>query len=403
MKKIIILLFLLPSVLAISLSVPEQREIIYEPLTEQTLAYSVGNSDPVAMAVGLNVDAGKLENHISIPVKELNVPPFGMAGFTVKINFPPELSPGLYTLRAGVSEKSQAGGMAGLTGAMDIINIISPYEKGYPHITIHVNQYQQAGAAVPFLIEVQNIGETDLQNIQPIIMLYRNNQREKETTTSIQTNLQPYQKQKFQSSIDTEGLTPGYYDLIVKAGQTEAKQIIALGKPTVTVTNYPSFKAGEENTFEANINVDNWSGEIENASVTFHITNLLSSYQIATLYPGVNTLEFTTEARPGKTGTYLGRVRINGNLVKATGYFSAEVEGSKTQAGVGFTKTPEKAEEQEEETEEQTPTKTIEKIKETAKNQIFLILLLIASFAIFAFALGQYLARRRMNNAPPFQ
>lgn len=403
MKKIILLLLLLPGVMAISMSIPEEREIIFEPLQEKTLSYTVGNGDPVTMMAGLNVNPGKLENYISTPQKQLYVQPFGQESFTIKINFPPELAPGVYPLRVSVAEQNPAGGMSALTGATDIINIISPHEKGYPHITVYVNQYQQAGNPVEFLIEVQNIGKTDLERIQPDIMLYQDDERQKETTSSIQANLRPYEKQKFKNSISTEGLTPGYYDLVVKAGQTETKQIIALGKPIVTVTNYPSFEADKTNTFNATIKLENWASTIENAGVTFHITNLLSSYQEVTLQPGENSLEFTAEAKPGKTGVYPGRVNMNGKLVKATGQFSADVKGSTTQPGVGFTKTPEKAEEQEEETEEQTPTTTVEKIKEKAKSEIYLILLLIASFAVFAFALGQYLARRRMNNAPPIQ
>ncbi len=401
MKKILLLLLLIPSVLAISMSIPEQREIIFEPFKEITVSYNVGNSGPATMLTGINVEPGKLENYITIPQKQISIPPFGQGSFSVQISLPETLTPGLYPLRITVAEQSQGGGMSALTGATDVINIISPYNEGYPYINVHVNQYQTPEQPISFLIEVQNIGKTDLKGIKPDIMIYQDGKRLKETTTTIQANLKPYEKQKFKNEINTAGLTPGYYDLIVKAGQTETKNIITLGQPTITVKNYPSFKADETNTFNATIKLENWASPMKNASVTFHITNLFSSYQEATLQPGENNLEFTAEAKPGKTGVYPGRVRINGNLVKATGEFQADVKGSTTTQKTRFAKTPEKQEEQE--PEELEPTKTVEKIKETAKNEIFLILLLIASFAVFAFALGQYLARRRMNNAPPYQ
>lgn len=391
-----IFLLLIPTVTAIGLGVPEEREIMFEPFKEITLQYNTGNTGPEPLNVGVDVKAGVLQNYITGPSASYEIPAFSTLTFEVKITMPEELAGGFYPLSVAVSEKSKKmEGMGGVTGVIDTIYVISPFEEGHPYGIMDLSAYQQAGTPIVYNMLVKNIGKTPLEGVKGTMKLLLNGKEVKESLFSNEARVQPYATTRFRGQIDTTGLIPGYYDVETQLGQKTSTTAIALGNPTIKVFNVPTLKAGEPNTFNVTIKLENWANPIKDASLTFHVTNLMQVGKQVTLQPGENTVEFTDTANEGKGGAYGGDVKLKASKIRAEGTFSTDVIGKVTKKGLGFTKTDETTENETEAPQEQKP--MLEQVKETAKNEIFLIVLLITSFAVFAFALGQYLARRKQQ------
>jgi len=396
MKKFLILfILLLPIVHAIGLSIPNQREIFFAPDQHISIKYSIGNTDPSPLNARVLISAGPLDPFLEAKDKLVEVPAFGMQSFTLAFTFPSELKSGLYPVSIEVSEEVAGGGMAGLTGINDVINVISPFEQGHPYAKLDLNQYQKPGRAIVFAIDVQNIGNTYLDKIGAQITLSLNGEvlKRKMLSKDIPA-LMPFEKTRIMDSIDTEGLEQGVYTLETSFSDQKLVKEIALGQPTITVQNVPPLKAAAVNDFTATISLDNWKTPIENANVRFHVNQLLDAPQKLTLNPGPNEIHINIATSIGKTGTYKGSVEVIGKMVRALGAFTVPVEGSKGGGNSGFKSTLKELEGDEEAPE-------LQLAAPPAKNKTFIIVLLIASFAIFSFALGQYLARRRVNNAPP--
>ncbi len=384
MKKLIIILLLLPYVYAISLGLPEQRDIIFEPNKQVEIKYVIGNSDPQPMNVEVSVGGGELDKYISTVNKAYYVPAYSAQPIIFNITFPDTLKPGLYPIRVDVSESAALGGMAGLTGVSDTINVISPHEEGFQYGSLKANDYVAVGESLRFVANTQNIGKTPLQALKGIAKLTLNGETIKEAVTNEIPYVAPFEKYALLGVFEnTSDLRPGKYLIKLSLGDRELSRLVAIGQPGITVHETPLFKAGDENKFDVQFSIDSWATPIEDANIIFQITNLLKIQQKVTLQPGENTLHFEAKAQPGKSGKYRGRLVIDAPLTRSTGYFQADVEGTSVKGGIGFLKGEDEAV-----AGEATGLAP-------AKNKTFLILLLIASFAVFSFALGQYLARRK--------
>jgi len=393
MKKILILfILLLPIVHAIGLSIPSQRELFFAPNTSVSISYSIGNTDPSPLNARVTINAGLLNPFIVERDKAIEIPGFGTQSFTLSLKFPPELKEGLYPISVEVSEYSAGGGMAGLTGVTDTINVISPFEQGHPYGKLDLNQYQKPGNPVVFAVNIQNIGKNYLDKIGAQITLSLNGEALKRKLLSQDIPaLGPFGKTRIMDNIDTEGLEPGIYYLEMSFSDQKLKQEIALGQPTISVKNIPPLKAAVLNDFTATVSLDNWKTKIENANLRFHVNQLLDAPQKITLKPGPNELRISAQANIGKSGTYRGRVEVIGNLVRSLGDFTVPVEGSKGAGKTGFKQTL--AELEQDEPEQEMPAASSQ-----GKSKTLLIVLLVASFMLFSFALGQYFARRKVNN-----
>ncbi len=397
MKKTVILalLLILPSVTAITLTVPQQREMFFEPNGLVSVQYYVGNPDPMPMNVRITINAGPLRLYVREPQQIFTIPSSSSQAFNVELLLPEELKSGLYPIRIEAEEVSLTGGMSAVTGATDVVSLISPFEQGFPYGSIYLDQHQPVGGAIKFAVYVQNIGKTYLDKLQPQAGLKQDGKLLKSTFTNTIPPLAPFAKNKLQGVFDTEGLEPGYYEFSMPLGVQELTQKIAYGRPVIKVLAVPELKAAQTNNFTANIRLENWNTPIIDANIRMRISNLLSSEKKATLVPGDNILDFSAEAAPGKSGTYFGKTDITGELVRVKADFQTQVEGSAGTGGIGF-KAGQNAEVEVETPEEQSPAQAS---TPTSKNTILLIGLLIASLVLFSFALGQYLARRKAQ--PP--
>jgi len=400
-KKLIFLIFLImmPSAYSLASSVPKEREIFFEPDKQITLQYVPVNQGSTPIKVEAIV-SGPLANYFQETKQIVDIEPFSHKPILLELTLPSKLKSGLYPIHVELSEVADIEGMGGLTAIGDVINVISPFENGYPYGTLSLDQYKKTDQPLLVRIQLQNIGKTALNSYKTRIKL----KNEKEVLKNEETNtlefLMPFEKGMLEAIIDPTGIQPGIYtvETEIPNGNIITKQI-ALGKPTITIFDVPLLKADAENSFTVRIGVENWATPISDAQVKLHINQLIDYPTKMTLYPGPNEFPVTAQAKPGKSGTYKGRITVIGDLIYATNTFTTPVEGSKgALGGVGFRKTEEKIEEDEPE-----PEQALSEPKTEAKNTIFLLLLLIASFAVFSFALGQYLARRKTkdNDQPP--
>jgi hypothetical protein len=392
MKKSFLLVFLLliPFAQAIAVAVPKEREIFFEPDKTAFLEYAVSNPDAIPLNVEIIVGAGPLAQLFDETKKLVTVAPFSSQPIAFQLRFPSSMNGGLYPITVDISEVALAGGMSGVTGVRDIINIISPFEEGYPYVKVDVGTNQKAGEPITFAVLVQNIGKKPLQNKALPVNLLLNGEAKKDAVIQIPP-LDAFAKTRIKSTFPSEGLPYGTY--VVKAiyAPQESEQETVYGQPVITVTDVPKLKAAEINEFTAKVTLDNWQSVIPDALVRFRVTNLINLPQKITLSPGENLVKISAQAKQGKTGTYPGSVELIGKNIRATGSFSTEVEGSAMTGGIGFKKNPQKQEPTEvEEQPEQLAPETKEQ-----KSKIFLLILLVASFAIFAFALGQFMGRRK--------
>ena len=394
MKQILILLLclilLIPSITAISLSLATENQIIFAPGKNVTIPYSTGNpsSQKITVLVKTSV-GGELADYVTAPVESIRIQPFGTANFAVNINFPDKLPYGLYKLSVSASQKNEEGGMSGTTGAIDSITIINPYPDGHPYVELSAQTSQKADGDVNYRVFVKNIGKEPLKNVEQISSIYLNDQFVNSTKKRLAT-LNSLSETAFNEKIGIGNLS-GEYKLQTRTIDETRDAIITVGQPKLEAIKLPAkIKANSNNTINLTFNISNWATPIENATVGLSIMTLLSSGQQATLNPGENTLTIQTTTKQGKSGTYPGSVRINGKNVRISGNFNIEVEGSAVTGKSTFRKLLGGTEEQGPEEQYATPEAAAEK----SRNEIFLILILIASFVIFAFALGNYFAKK---------
>jgi len=401
MKKILfalVLILIIPYAHAIAVSFPQEHEIFFEPDKHVTLEYTPVNSDSSVLNILATVEAGKLTPFFRETQKTAQVAPFSTQKITFEFDFPSTLNEGLYPITVDISETAVAGGMSGLTGVRDIVNVISPFEEGFLYARIKSDEYKQAGSPILFNFLVQNIGKTYLQGKKITANLMLKDEMKKQATIDVPP-LQPFEKKLIRGSFDSEGLENGEYILIASEKGHVSQTTLTYGQPTLKVLNVPKIVAAQQNDFTATISVEDWATPIQDAMFRFAINSVLNVPKTVVLYPGNNDVVISAMAKPARGGSYPGNVQIIGKALRATGTFTAEVEGSlDAPGGIGFRKTPKKEEPVPVEEEmEEAP------VKEEQKNKIFLLLLLIASFAVFSFALGQYLARRKTKNdqTPP--
>ncbi len=393
MKQILLLLLclilLIPSITAISLSLARESQIIFAPGKNVTIPYSTGNpsSQTITVLVKTSVNE-ELADYVTVPAEKIQIKPFGTANFEVSINFPDKLPYGLYKLSVSARQKNEEGGMSGTTGAMDSITIINPYPDGHPYVELMAQTSQKADGDVNYRVLVKNIGKEPLKNVEQISSIYLNDKFVNSTKKRLGT-LNSLSETAFNEKIGIGNLS-GEYKLQTRTIDETRDAIITVGTPKLEAIKLPAkIKANTNDTINLTFNISDWATPIENASVKFSIMTLASAEQHATLNPGENTLTIQTTTKQGKSGTYPGTVRINGKNVRISGSFNIEVEGSAVTGKSTFRKLLGGTEEAPEE-QYATPEAAAEK----SRSEIFLILILIASFVIFAFALGNYFAKK---------
>jgi len=386
---IFMVLVLLPSVYSIALNIPNEKHIIFAPNAQKSLSYAAGNTGPGQTTVQVSISA-PAGIEVNEPQRTLTLGPYATIPFRVDFKFPPQLAQGLYTLSVDASEVAIGGGMSGLTGVTDTINIISPYPQGYPYASLAVAQYQPAKAPLTVRIPVQNIGYSTLGHLETQIALTLEGNSVKQQKTNTLDALQSFQSAMLETTFETTDLTPGAYSVEAKLGDKLLSQNIVIGEPEIKVVSIDPLKAAEENQFSIKLRVDNWASQIQDALVQVTVHGLLHSEQRTKLVPGENTLTFSATAIPGVSGKYKGNVNIFANLVRKTAKFEVEVQGSQAgTGGLGFKSTK---------PEEEIPAgKAAELAQETkgSKTNMFLFVMLIASIGVFAFALGRYFKGRK--------
>ena len=386
-KAIILLLLIIPSVLAITLQIPDEREIIFEPYKNVSLTYQVGSTQAQPLKIAILVSNPVIDPYIKQKSAQMEIPPFGRMPFELIINFPEQLDSGIYQLRTETSEAQEEAGMSGIAGAADIINIISPYEHGYPYGRLFLDKFQKTGVPIKFYIDVQNIGKETIDKLQPQAELIQNGQIVQRTFTDTLPPLTPLAKGRLAGEFEQENLLPGEYEIQVRLGEQELTTEFVYGQPKIQITGVPILRAGEQNKFQTTLTVLDWATPLEQSTIKFHVTNLITSEQQQDLNPGDNIINIDALANTGKTGTYTGRVNINSGLAKAKTTFSTGVEGSIAgEGGVGFRPTP----------EQQTPFGTaLDGAEKAVRENLLLVIILVAAFAIFSYALGRYASKKR--------
>lgn len=394
MKKAIILLILLcPFAYAISLNVPATTEYVFTPNQQIKVDYHIGNSDPRPLTAQVSPSGGELAPYIKLSQNLFTIPAQSSQKFTLEINLPAELEEGLYPITVDVSETATGGGMSALTGVASTIYVISPYEQGHPYSQINTGPYYKPGDKIKVALLIKNIGKTMISELKADAKLVFNGQTLKQLTLTPIYGLQPFQSsQTIGEFTETENLAPGRYDIDVTLNKQKLQSGTTIGLPRVSITNTPKIIAGQQNEFDLTVLLENWNEALPEAKITLQIPGILHAQQKAIIKPGTNTLHFTGEAKIGKTGTYKSTIIVGTPLTHGTIGFTADVEGTGGVGGLGFKRT-------EKEQEEIAAGKAAELAEPTkaTKTNTFLIVLLIASFAIFAFALGKYLGGKRKN------
>lgn len=387
----ILLILLVQQVLAIGLQFPikHDRSIVFEPGKLIKLDYSVGNSDPSDLNVNVQIMTD-LPITVIYP-QELTIPAHSNAPLPIEFIMPSILAEGLYPLSMKVSEKPR-GGMAMITAVQDDLSIISQYPNGHPYGRLFSSSTKQ-GEPLPFTLEVQNIGKTPLTMLKGTAKLGENQRAE----TNI-ILLAPLAKGMLKGQIDTKSLPPGAYKLQVNLEATEASELVEntvhIGTPKITVTGKPSINSGEDNTFTLQVLVEEWTTPID-AFIRVYIGTLFEGEMKLTLTPGMNELEFTGHADSAKGGEYNGNIAIYAQGIVENAAFKTDVKGTLVQGGFGF-----KANQEEPSETDETPETPELHSPAPVKSKTFLIVLLIASFVVFAFALGRYLGSNKENNGP---
>jgi len=394
MKQILIFIcffiLLIPTTTAISLSLIKNNQIIYEPGKNYTFEYNTGNPTSQPMTIQVKVSTNKeLQDYMNTTVEQVRLNAFAVGSFQVKLTMPDELPYGVYRITVYVQQKNEDGGMSGTTGAQDSIKIISPHPEGYPYIEMTAQDTQQSKGYINYRMTVQNIGKKILGNTETMTSIYLNDKFVNSTKKRL-GNMQPYALTAYNDKI---GITnqSGYYKLQTRIEKETRETEIIVGKPKIeTAQVLTKVKANKENNITATFNITNWDSPI-NATVGISLLELVSTEQQAMVYPGENTITFSKKTKEGGSGTYPGLLKINAKNIRVNKDITANVEGSPISTKKStFKRILGGTEEQAPEEQYATPEAAAEK----SRSEIFLILILIASFVIFAFALGNYFAKK---------
>ncbi|VVB81787.1 Uncharacterised protein [uncultured archaeon] len=393
MKQVLLLtlffILLIPTVTAISLSLVRDNQIIYEPGKNITFKYSTGSasSQPATILIVINTNK-ELEKYLKKSAEQIKLAPFATGDFYINLTMPDSLPFGVYRITVFVKQKNEEGGMSGTTGAQDSIKIISPYPEGHPYLELMTDSAQKKDS-IKYRSTIQNIGKKILKNAEIITSVYLNDEFVNSTKKDL-GNLQPYALTVYNDKI---GITnqSGYYKLQTRIEKETRETEITVGTPKIEAVQIPTkIKANKENNITVTFNITNWESPI-NATVGISLLELLSTEQQIMIYPGENTLTFKTTAKEGGSGTYPGLLKIDAKNIRVTEHIHAEIEGSPITTKKSTFRQILGGTEEQQGPEEQLPLPAqIEK----SRSEIFLILLLIASFVVFAFALGNFLAKR---------
>jgi len=347
------------------------------------------------------VRAGALAEYITRPQQIIQVEPQSGHRFSIELQLPPELKEGIYPIIVDVAEQASGGGMSALTGVASTINVISQYAEGFPYTALNVKNYQTLGDPIKFSLSVRNIGQTALTRLQAEAKLVKDGKTFGETTIDPLQFLQPNKQTVLRGlSENIDDIEPGYYQLEVELGPNEFSRKIAIGTPKLRVDDTPTITPGQDNDIEITLHLDDWNSPIENVDVTGSVFSLFKSEQTVTLQPGPNKLTFSGYVEPAKAGTYKGRVAVVTPITRNPARFDVLVEGGDEGSGAGFRSIlgSDSGINDESETiagkalELEGPQET-----KDSKTNIFLIVLLIASIGLFAFALGRYFSGGNRN------
>ncbi|MCX6709311.1 MAG: hypothetical protein NTW67_06740 [Candidatus Woesearchaeota archaeon] len=393
MKQILLLLLclilLIPTTTAISLSLIKNNQIIYEPGKNYTFDYNTGNPTSQPTTIQVKVSTNKeLQDYTNTTVEQIRLNAFAVGSFQVKLTMPDKLPYGVYRITVYVQQKNENGGMSGTTGAQDSIKIISPHPEGYPYIEMTAQDTQQSKGYINYRTTAQNIGKKILGNTEVITSIYLNDKFINSTKKTL-GNMQPYALTAYNDKI---GITnqSGYYKLQTRIEKETRETEITVGTPKIEAAQVlTKVKANKENNITVTFNITNWDSPI-NATVGISLLELVSTEQQAMVHPGENTITFSKKTKEGGSGTYPGLLKINAKNIRITKDIQANVEGSPITTKKSTFKRILGGTEDAPEEQYATPEAAAEK----SRSEIFLILILIASFVIFAFALGHYFAKK---------
>ncbi len=241
MKKIIqviilciLSLLVLNLVNAIGIS-PSRVTINFEPNLQETYNYNVINWEyPTEIKFYVK---GELAEYINLPETTTSLKKNEIKTFNIEINLPSEIEkPGLYDTRIGVVEYTDSlkGATVGaVTGVESQFVILVPYPGKYITASLEIDN-TNVNKETDILINVQNLGQEDLNQVNAQITIY-------DTNGSIVTKLNSNTisiKSKESGSLSTTWIPTN-----IGAGQYLAKAIIAFDGESSETERY--FQIGD--------------------------------------------------------------------------------------------------------------------------------------------------------------
>jgi hypothetical protein len=323
----LILLLFLPNVLSITLQLPSEKEIIFEPNVQKKIQFTVGNSlpNPVDVHVQLTVPE-PLDSFIDSIDKTIKIDPQSGATFGIEFTFPSSLTPGIHTVSFTAGEQPTGGGMGAVSGVSGGFKIISLTEQSLPVVGLNTNSRVVLDEPIKYLYTVRNLGKKQLQTSAKIKITHN-----EDILRSIDdkiSSLSTLQEISIKGELNTSGLQSGIYFLEVNVEGIVAKQRIILGSPRVRyLQGFEKIKAEENNTVEVTLALDDWPEPFP-VRINLQSYGLFDVAETRTLQPGENKLTFHIPVGEARSGVYRTNAVISGEGIFLRAGGKIEVAGT---------------------------------------------------------------------------
>ena len=383
---------------------PISNFFFFEPGKLIQLDYTIKNTGNSLQKVKMHMETDdELKYSVSLSKNQTRLPPNSEDVFTVLIDVPVSLSPGSHDVKVVVSEDKKTEGMAGVIGFAHNVRVINPYETGHPEAELSIRQLEDK---IKLQLAVFNAGRTDIIGlIGKIDLMRRNREVENFFTDSIE-NLKPFKYGTLNTNIPVNSLAPGVYFLnIIFKGeslkQDHGKEEIVIGAPKIEASSLNSLDAGKENRLSVSVLCD-WPDPIEDVRANIFVLSpsselIFQDEEKITLKPENNLLNFNGNLSENVTGgIYKAKLTLSS--------FPVFKDASVTNLSVVIHSDYIEEINEEKETEQG----LYQDISEAVSSENAMVLapvyvyknvnykaffLLIITTAVFAFSLGQYLAR----------
>lgn len=251
---------------AVSIYMPSDRSMVFEPGAVKTFNFYAYNNLGVRFKIYLRAE-GALADNVRFHPEVLDILPGDKVPFIAALKLPDELPPGEHIVYITADEEREGTGTVAARGSIRVpIKVRSRYNGIYPIISVS-GRASEAGGEAPIKVSITNHGDIDINSASATVEVFSPNNEYLDTVTTDSKSVPYDESVSLNTLLNTSGYTKGDYILnaTVNCDGTlyEASGLLKLGELNVSILNTTKqFQTGIIQRFDIDIESD-WNNPIE--------------------------------------------------------------------------------------------------------------------------------------------